>query len=160
MFHDVAVKIGIQLTLMLLVNGWEASVSAKDDMVNKIGITHDGTKVHKMPQLHKTCRAVGSPPATFTWTSTPVVMLTLSLRSVASITTGYSDGRPPGVCIAAYDYYTRASQRGAQWASASPIPDSTRVTQRAAQWAAASPPMTTTHGLLRGAPNGRLHRRL
>ena len=99
MLHDVAVKIGIQFPLMLLVNGWEAAMSAKDDMVDKIGITHDGTKVHKMPQLHKTCRAVGSPPATFTWTSTPVVMLTLSLRSFASITTGYSKGRPSGVFL-------------------------------------------------------------
>ena len=32
--------------------------------------------------------AKGSPTATFTWTSTPVVILTLSLRSIASITTG------------------------------------------------------------------------
>ncbi len=100
MFHDVAVNIGIQLPLMLLVNGWEATVSAKDDMINKMGITHDGAKVHRMLQLHKTCRAVGSPPATSSYIAIPVVMLTLSLRSIASITTGYSKCRPPGVCIA------------------------------------------------------------
>ena len=75
-------------------------MSTEDDMIDKMGITHDGTKVHRMPQLHKTCRAVGSPPATFTCMAIPVVMLTLSLRSFAGITTGYSDGRPPGVYLA------------------------------------------------------------
>jgi hypothetical protein len=41
----------------------------------------------------------GSPSATFICIMVPVVMLTLSLRSIASITTGYSDGRPSGVFI-------------------------------------------------------------
>ncbi len=45
-------------------------------------------------------RQRGSPPATFTCTTVPVVMLTLSLRSFDSITTGYSNGRPPGVHLA------------------------------------------------------------
>ena len=45
-------------------------------------------------------RQRGSPPATFTCTTVPVVMLTLSLRSFDSITTGYSNGRPPGVYLA------------------------------------------------------------
>ena len=72
-------------------------MSAEDDMIDKMGITHDGTKVHRMPQPHKTCRAVGSPPATFTCMAIPVVMPTPSLRSFASITTGYSNGRHPGV---------------------------------------------------------------
>ncbi len=40
---------------------------------------------------------MGSPSATFICIVVPVVMLTLSLRSIASITTGYSDGRPSGV---------------------------------------------------------------
>ena len=100
MLHDVAVNIGIQLTFMLLIYGREAAMSAEDDMIDKMGITHDGTKVHRMPQLHKTCRAVGSPPATFTCMAIPVVMPTPSLRSFAGITTGYSDGRPPGVNLA------------------------------------------------------------
>ena len=160
MLHDVAVNIGIQFPLMLLVNGWEAAMSAKDDMVDKIGITHDGTKVHKMPHLHKTCRAVGSPPATFTWTSTPVVMLTLSLRSFASITTGYSNGRPPGVFLTPHGLL--------KWPHSGRLPHSSPVTQMAALRASSSlltgysegrPPgvFLTPHQLLRGSPSGRLH---
>ena len=100
MFHDVAVNIGIQLPLMLLVNGWEATVSAKDDMINKMGITHDGAKVHRMLQLHKTCRAVGSPPATFIRIAVPVVPApTLAMLVTVAGTTGYSTGRPSGVYI-------------------------------------------------------------
>ena len=54
-----------------------------------------------MVQKHtRLFRQRGSPPATFTCTTIPVVMLTLSLRSFASITTGYSNGRPPGVYLA------------------------------------------------------------
>ena len=82
---------------MLLINSREAAMSTKYDMIDKMGITHDGTKVRRMLQLHKTFQVMGSPPATFTSPAMPVVMLTLSLRSIASITTGYSNGRPPGV---------------------------------------------------------------
>ena len=54
-----------------------------------------------MVQKHtRLFRQKGSPPATFTYTTVPVVMLTLSLRSFASITTGYSNGRPSGVYLA------------------------------------------------------------
>ena len=41
----------------------------------------------------------GSLSATFLRTALPVVMLTLSLRSIASITTGYSVARPLGESI-------------------------------------------------------------
>ena len=85
---------------MLLINSGETAMSTKYNMIDKMGITHDGTKVRRMLQLHKTFQAMGSPPATFTSPAIPVVMLTLSLRSSASITTGYSDGRPLG------DYHT------------------------------------------------------
>ena len=134
-------------------------MSAKDDMVDKIGITHDGTKVHKMPQLHKTCWAVGSPPATFTWTSTPVVMLTLSLRSVASITTGYSNGRPPGVFLTPHGLL--------RWPPFGRLPHSSRVTQMVALQASSSlltgysngrpsGVFLTPHGLLKWPHSGRL----
>ena len=85
---------------MLLINSREAAMSTEDDMIDKMGITHDSTKVHRMLQLHKTFQAKGSPPATFTYMTKPVVMQTLSLRSFASITTGYSNGRPSGVFTA------------------------------------------------------------
>ena len=39
---------------------------------------------------------MGSPPATDHCAMMPVVMLTLSLRSIAIITTGYSKARPLG----------------------------------------------------------------
>ena len=39
---------------------------------------------------------MGSPPATDHCAIMPVVMLTLSLRSIAIITTGYSKARPLG----------------------------------------------------------------
>ncbi len=74
-------------------------MSTKDDMIDKMGITHNGTKVHRMLQLHKTCQAMGSPSATSICIAIPVVMPAFSLRSNASITTGYSDGRPSGVFI-------------------------------------------------------------
>ena len=99
MLHDVTVNIGIQLTLVLLINSREAAMSTKDDMIDKMGITHNGTKVHRMLQLHKTCQAMGSPSATSICIAIPVVMPAFSLRSSASITTGYSDGRPTGVFI-------------------------------------------------------------
>ena len=39
---------------------------------------------------------MGSPPATDHCVMVPVVMMTLSLRSIAIITTGYSKARPLG----------------------------------------------------------------
>ena len=100
MFHDVAVNIGIQLTFMLLINSREATIGAKDDMINKMGITHDGAKVHRMLQLHKTREAVGSPSATFIRIAVPVVPApTLAMLVTVAGTTGYSTGRPSGVYI-------------------------------------------------------------
>ena len=62
-------------------------MSAKDDMINKISVTHNGAKIVIIERIGK---FLGSPSATFTSQSVPVVMLTGSLCSLASITTGYS----------------------------------------------------------------------
>ena len=98
MFHDVAVNIGIQLAFMLLINSREAAMSAEDNMINKMGITHDGAKVHRILQLHNTRQAVGSPPATFIRIAVPVVpAATLATLVSHAGTTGYSEGRLSGV---------------------------------------------------------------
>ena len=54
MIHDVAVNKSIQLTFMLLIYGRDAAMSTEDNMIDKMGITHDSTKVRRMLQLHKT----------------------------------------------------------------------------------------------------------
>ena len=64
---------------------------------------------------------MGSPSATFTGIMVPVVMLTLSLRSIASITTGYSDGRPSGVFTPHSSLLTEKNAAGAIEASADVI---------------------------------------
>ena len=89
MIHDVAVNIGIKFAFMLLIYSRDAAMSTKYDMIDKMGITHDGTKVRRMLQLHKTFQAMGSPSATFTSPAMPVVPATVtSVASAGAGTTG------------------------------------------------------------------------
>ncbi len=53
MMDNVAMHIGIQLTLMLLVNGLGAAISAEYDVINKIGVTHNVAKVHITNEICK-----------------------------------------------------------------------------------------------------------
>ena len=60
----------------------------------------------------------------------PVVMMTLSLRSLASITTGYSDGRPTGPFLTLRGLF--------RWPPYGSLPHSSRAIQMAALWASSS----------------------
>ena len=62
-------------------------MGTENDMIDKMGITHDGTKIVIIERIGK---FLGSPSATFISLSVPVVMLMGSLCSLTSITTGYS----------------------------------------------------------------------
>ena len=45
-------SVGVQLPLMHLVYGGNAAISAENDMVNEIGITHDEAKVALISELN------------------------------------------------------------------------------------------------------------
>ena len=53
MMDNVAMHIGIQLTLMFLVNGLGAAIGAEYDVINKIGVTHNVAKVHITNEIYK-----------------------------------------------------------------------------------------------------------
>ena len=129
MFHDVAVNIGIQFTFMLLINSREAAMSSEDDMIDKMGITHDGTKVRRMLQLHKTFQAMGSPEAT--------IILYRNTRgdddSLATLSRQHHHGL-------------------LRWPPFGRLPHSSRVIQMAALRASA-----TSHGTLTGMSSGVCH---
>ena len=50
---DVAMHIGIQFSLMLFINGLNAAIGAEYDMIDKIGVAHNATKVHNTTELCK-----------------------------------------------------------------------------------------------------------
>jgi len=60
-------SIGIQLPLMLLVDGGIAAISAENDMVNQTGITHNEARVALIPGLNTRMPQLGSPPATISF---------------------------------------------------------------------------------------------
>ena len=57
-------SVGVQLPLMHLVDGGNAAISAENDMVNEIGITHDEAKVALISGSITRTPQLGSPPAT------------------------------------------------------------------------------------------------
>ena len=58
---------------MLLIDGWNTAMSAEYDMINEMGITHNGTKVSIIPRLHNPWPSTGSPPATGSHDALPAV---------------------------------------------------------------------------------------
>ena len=52
-FHGVAVNIGIQFPLMLFFYRENAAMGTKDDMIDKICVTHNATKVTKNEGMSK-----------------------------------------------------------------------------------------------------------
>lgn len=52
-FHDVAVNIGIQFPLMLFFYREDAAMSTKNDMIDKISVTHNATKVTIIKRINK-----------------------------------------------------------------------------------------------------------
>ena len=53
MFHDVTVNIGIQLTLMLLINSREAAMGTEYDMIDEMGVTHNDAKIVIIERIGK-----------------------------------------------------------------------------------------------------------
>ena len=45
MAGNISMSVGVQLPLMLLIDGGNAAISAENDVVNEIGLTHDEAKV-------------------------------------------------------------------------------------------------------------------
>ncbi len=139
MFHNVAVNIGIQIPLMLLINSRDAAMSTKDDMIDKMGITHDGAKVHRMLQLHKTCLAVGSPPATF-------------------ILYRFSRGACPCTRYARYGGRYHGLLRGPPFRRLHRPNLTPRGIRRGPPFGRLHHSYLTPRGIRRGLPSGRLHR--
>ena len=64
MAGNISMSVGVQLTLMLLIDGGNAAISAENDVVNEIGITHDEAKVALISGSITRTPQLGSPPAT------------------------------------------------------------------------------------------------
>ena len=90
-------------------------MSSEDDMIDEMGITHDGTKVRRMLQLHKTFQAMGSPPAT--------IILYRNTRgdddSLATLSRQHHHGLFRWPPYGSLPHSSRAIQMAALWASSS-----------------------------------------
>ena len=64
MAGNISMSVGVQLTLMLLIDGGNAAISAENDVVNEIGLTHDEAKVALISGSITRTPQLGSPPAT------------------------------------------------------------------------------------------------
>ena len=76
---------------MLLIYCRTAAMGAEYDMINEMGIAHNGAKISKIPRLCKCRQAMGSPPATMLLDALPAVPpLPLASLGIAGGTAGYS----------------------------------------------------------------------
>ena len=76
---------------MLLIDCLNAAMGAEYDMINEMGIAHNGTKVSIMLRLHNCRQSMGSPPATISHIAIPAVPpLPLATLRLKGGTAGYS----------------------------------------------------------------------
>ena len=76
---------------MQLIEGWNTAMSAEYDMIHKMGIAHNVTKVSKIVKIRNSRQAMGSPPATMLHYALPAVLPhSLAALRIAGSTAGYS----------------------------------------------------------------------
>ena len=75
---------------MLLIDCWNAAMSAENDMIHEMGIAHNSAKVGIIARLYNLCPKMESPPATRPHDALPAVpplpLAPLGSRAVQPVT--------------------------------------------------------------------------